>query len=159
MYRLFILLALVDASSFHKFHSGDCPQIDSMNDFQMDKFIGQWYVVQNSNDNLAACLREEFTGTEVAPREMIDMARNELADNGTSYEEPEPFKVYQLKRSYLPFGGRQFIAETGKWIALFFFGHFRSAVAICGQSIVMQITAACCLFGPKMSQLTSYNFN
>lgn len=114
--KLSCLLVFVNCAygaSFHKFHSGECPQIDSMPGFNIDKFLGTWFVALNSNDNAVSCLQEEFSLTQDLGKEMIDMARNEL-ENTPNESDNVVNKTYQLKRTYLPFGGRKFLIEIGK---------------------------------------------
>lgn len=113
-FKIAFVLCLCFASSygtsFHKFFSGQCPSVDSLPDFNIDRFLGQWYVIENYNDNAMTCLRENFTvfDENSDKKEMLDMARNELE------HEKDPEQYYQVKRSYLSFGSRQQMHETGK---------------------------------------------
>jgi len=50
-----------------------------MPDFNVGQFLGQWFVIENYNDNIVSCLRENFTQLgehSNDAKEMIDMARN-----------------------------------------------------------------------------------
>lgn len=106
---VFVLCLMVASSSgtFHKFFSGQCPSVDSLPDFNIDRFLGLWYVIENYNDNGMLCLRENFTVND-DKKEMLDMARNELEQEKNSEQ------LYQVKRSYLSVGSRQLMHETGE---------------------------------------------
>lgn len=110
---LFVFLCLFVVPSygmFHKFFSGQCPTVDPLPDFNIDRFLGQWFVIESYNDNAVLCLRENFTLSEEERKpELVDMARNEVE------QEKDLEQVYQMKRSYLAFGGRQMLHETGEW--------------------------------------------
>ena len=108
---LLVCLVIPSHGTFHKFFSGQCPRVHQMPDFNIDRFLGEWYVIENYNDNVVACLRENFTLVEheSEDKEMPDMARNELE------HEKDLEQVYQVKRSYLSFGGRQMMHETGEF--------------------------------------------
>ena len=48
---------------FHSFNRGNCPNLDSMPDFEMQKFLGEWFIIEAYNDFPVHCLRENFTKT------------------------------------------------------------------------------------------------
>lgn len=100
---------LTNAAQLHRFHTGECPNLEPMADFDMEQFLGKWYVLKSANDNVYICLREEFNST-VMP--VTNDIINELTT--TDFDQEKTEKVYLVKRSYLLFGGRQFMDETGK---------------------------------------------
>ncbi|OTF78095.1 hypothetical protein BLA29_005392, partial [Euroglyphus maynei] len=86
----------------HRFHGGDCPRIEPMANFNIDRFLGEWFVLESANDNGQVCLREEFNASQEAvvlmPKheELIDMARNELEPTGRpKYETEDAMKIME----------------------------------------------------------------
>ncbi|XP_054152596.1 apolipoprotein D-like [Oppia nitens] len=50
-------------TSGHVFRTGECPTVDSMADFSIDQFLGEWYVIQKFR-SASDCVRENFTKIE-----------------------------------------------------------------------------------------------
>ncbi|XP_054152638.1 apolipoprotein D-like [Oppia nitens] len=44
----------------HVLQRGDCPLVEPMADFEIDQFVGQWYVIQKFQ-SYSDCVRENFT--------------------------------------------------------------------------------------------------
>lgn len=58
-----VLLAVLAAASCvaaHSYHLGSCPSIEPMANFDMEKFLGKWYVIQKTSTG-SRCLVYNFT--------------------------------------------------------------------------------------------------
>ncbi|UXI19294.1 nucleolar protein 10 [Sarcoptes scabiei] len=85
---LFLVATIVEPSTsilFNQFYPGDCPALRLMKNFQMEKFLGEWLVLENSNDNRDRCLREYFDSSDdLETKSPIDETNNDRdpkADN------------------------------------------------------------------------------
>lgn len=121
MLPLFIIVVLTlfstltDAAQLHRFHTGECPILAPMANFDMEQFLGKWFVLQSANDNVYICLREEFNSTMQTVPVTNDLINELSMDDDVPEKTEKTEKVYLVKRSYLLFGGRQFMDETGKF--------------------------------------------
>jgi len=60
---LSVFLSLIISGTLgacHVFRLGECPQVESMPDFQMDRFLGEWHIVQKFR-SASDCVNENFT--------------------------------------------------------------------------------------------------
>jgi len=63
MYSIVFLSSLamsLSLGSCHVFRLGECPEVQPMADFQMDKFLGEWYIIQKFR-SASDCVKENFT--------------------------------------------------------------------------------------------------
>lgn len=133
--KVFLLLATnlaVSTAHFNRFYSGDCPRIQypTMRNFDIDKYLGEWYVIETYNENSLACLAEHFNRVEAnvtVPSHNNDinlemkmkMEKRETEKDVAAVEaEKEEVSItYVVNRSYLPLGARKFTTDTGKSVA------------------------------------------
>lgn len=47
--KVLILVALCGLAAAHKYKSGECPQVEPMQGFDMKKFVGVWYAIQKTS--------------------------------------------------------------------------------------------------------------
>lgn len=85
---------LPSSSQYHQFFSGDCPHLEPMSNFDLDRFLGQWYVVESTQDNQFVCLREEFNVTKELNKNYIRQMRlrvheNNILDNELEHDSTE----------------------------------------------------------------------
>lgn len=127
MKLVIVCLCLVPlcTGTFNKFDSGDCPTIDHMPNFHVDQFLGEWFVVENYNDNNVACLKETFS----ASNDLDDSRKTTLELDNAKYEveasvpladhsieladKHDRARVYKVKRTYLPFGSTNLVVDEG----------------------------------------------
>ena len=44
----------------HVFRLGQCPEVEPMADFEVDRFLGEWFIIQKFR-SASDCVRENFT--------------------------------------------------------------------------------------------------
>ncbi|XP_015794744.1 apolipoprotein D [Tetranychus urticae] len=92
MLPTFILLTLLSSSYGHILRMGDCPDVEVMRNFDMDKFLGKWFVLQKFR-TMSNCMAEEITkdengdyhiseflvplGVQIHQRGKVEFAKNE----------------------------------------------------------------------------------
>ncbi|GLH01789.1 Lazarillo protein [Gryllus bimaculatus] len=57
---VFAIVTILGGVSSHTYHLGTCPKVEAMDDFQMSKFLGIWYVVQKTSTG-SSCLANNYT--------------------------------------------------------------------------------------------------
>ena len=55
-----LLSAVISLVGCHVFRLGECPEVEPMPDFDIDRFLGEWYVVQKFR-SASDCVKENFT--------------------------------------------------------------------------------------------------
>ncbi len=55
-----ILTISLSLGSCHVFRMGECPEVEAMANFQMDRFLGEWYIVQKFR-SASDCVKENFS--------------------------------------------------------------------------------------------------
>ncbi|XP_071450534.1 apolipoprotein D-like [Hetaerina americana] len=60
MIILVALFAVFHSAWGHTYHLGSCPQAEAMQNFQMNKFLGKWYVIQKTS-TASKCIFYNFT--------------------------------------------------------------------------------------------------
>ncbi|XP_046405552.1 apolipoprotein D-like [Ischnura elegans] len=63
MISVVVLFAVLHTAWSHTYHLGSCPQIEAMPNFQMNKFLGKWYVIQKTS-TASKCIYYNFTTGE-----------------------------------------------------------------------------------------------
>lgn len=57
---LLVIIGLVQSAVSHSYHLGSCPAAEAMQNFQMNKFLGKWYVIQKTS-TASRCIFYNFT--------------------------------------------------------------------------------------------------
>ncbi|XP_019876691.2 apolipoprotein D [Aethina tumida] len=58
-----LLFLAFHAGDFHSYHVGGCPNIEPQRDFDMNKMLGIWYVIQKTS-TASSCILYNFTRTD-----------------------------------------------------------------------------------------------
>ncbi|XP_023716673.1 apolipoprotein D [Cryptotermes secundus] len=77
---LFILttvLAALTTVSGHSYHLGNCPNVESQQNFDMEKFLGKWYVVQKTSTG-SKCLTETYVKSNETGKYVIRQVSEHL---------------------------------------------------------------------------------
>ncbi len=59
IFLIIFLSSLAFYSSGHVFRAGECPEIEPMQDFDPEKFVGEWNVIQKFRTT-SECIKEEI---------------------------------------------------------------------------------------------------
>jgi len=136
----FVLLTItfVGYVSGHVFRFGDCPSIDVQKDFEMKKFLGQWYVLQKFRTS-SNCMMENITseGDDYYITENLEPVGVSLSQKGkVSFVPGEPNSVMKVSFPYSsPLGDQNYwviMTDYEQYAAVWscqriFFGHRESA--------------------------------
>lgn len=58
--NLVIIVGIIAVTNAHSYHMGACPIVEPMQNFQMSKFLGYWYVVQKTSTG-SKCIGYNYT--------------------------------------------------------------------------------------------------
>ncbi len=56
----FCFIISLSLGTCHVFRLGECPEVEPMANFEMDKFLGEWFIIQKFR-SASDCVRENFT--------------------------------------------------------------------------------------------------
>ncbi|XP_031641229.1 apolipoprotein D-like [Contarinia nasturtii] len=75
---VFAVLVLVHTINGHTYHSGECPSVAPMPDFDMKKFLGIWYAIQKTS-TASSCLIYNVTRGEEPGEYFIEQVSQHFA--------------------------------------------------------------------------------
>ncbi|CAH0549531.1 unnamed protein product [Brassicogethes aeneus] len=62
-FAIFLLFLSFHGGEFHSYHLGSCPNIEPMREFNMDRMLGIWYVMEKTS-TASSCITYNFTKTD-----------------------------------------------------------------------------------------------
>ncbi|XP_026284936.1 apolipoprotein D [Frankliniella occidentalis] len=80
MKSLLVLVAALACAAAHSYHLGSCPNVEPMSGFEMDKFLGKWYVIQKTSTG-SRCLVYNFTRVGEAERAAGDYRVEQISEH------------------------------------------------------------------------------
>lgn len=81
-FLLAVLAALAAAScvAAHSYHLGSCPNVEPMANFDMEKFLGKWYVIQKTSTG-SRCLVYNYTRVPEAEKAAGDYRIEQISEH------------------------------------------------------------------------------
>ncbi|KAK3915389.1 Apolipoprotein D [Frankliniella fusca] len=80
MKSLIVLVAALACAAAHSYHLGSCPNVEPMANFEMEKFLGKWYVIQKTSTG-SRCLVYNFTRVGEAERAAGDYRIEQISEH------------------------------------------------------------------------------
>ncbi|PSN46512.1 hypothetical protein C0J52_09036 [Blattella germanica] len=77
LYVFATVLATLSTVSGHSYHMGNCPSVDSQESFDMNRFLGKWYVIQKTSTG-SKCLTNIYEKTNETGKYIIRQASEHL---------------------------------------------------------------------------------
>ncbi|XP_069678986.1 apolipoprotein D-like [Periplaneta americana] len=77
LFLLAVALATLTTVTGHSYHLGNCPNVESVPNFDMNKFLGKWYVIQKTSTG-SKCLTNTYAKTNETGRYTITQVSEHL---------------------------------------------------------------------------------
>lgn len=71
------VLAILSTVAGHSYHLGNCPTVESQKNFEMDRFLGKWYVIQKTSTG-SKCLTDTYAKTNETGKYVIQQVSEHL---------------------------------------------------------------------------------